>query len=145
VKHAISRQIACDTYFKMQIPFIELLGIKDEAAIGGRSRLTLELRPELRNMYDAFHGGVIMTMLDVAMVRAAVSSRDFSFNVLTVSMSTSFLKPGIGRLVVEGRVVSSDNSLCSCEAEIVDGAGEVVAKAIGTFKFRKAMHAGEGN
>lgn len=66
-------------YFQQSIPFIELLGLKRESAVAGRSRLSLELRPELRNMYAAFHGGVIMTMLDVAMAGAAVSSRNYEY------------------------------------------------------------------
>lgn len=132
-------------YFQQSIPFIELLGLKRESAVAGRSRLSLELRPELRNMYAAFHGGVIMTMLDVAMAGAAVSSRNYEYNVITVSMSTSFLSPGNGTLVAQGRAMPQGASLCSCEAEIVDVEGRVVAKAIGTFKFRKLMHAGEGN
>lgn len=132
-------------YFRLQIPFIELLGLKRESAVAGRSRLSLELRPELRNMYEAFHGGVIMTMLDVAMAGAAVSMRDFEYNVITVGMSTTFLKPGSGTLVAEGRATPQGRSLCACEAVISDGHGDTVAKAIGTFKFRKIMHAGEGN
>lgn len=60
-------------------------------------------------------------------------------------MSTSFLSPGNGTLVAQGRAMPQGASLCSCEAEIVDVDGRVVAKAIGTFKFRKLMHAGEGN
>ncbi|MFH1872413.1 MAG: PaaI family thioesterase [Pseudomonadota bacterium] len=142
---AAASPVSRSEYFQQSIPFIELLGLKRESAVAGRSRLTLELRPELRNMYDAFHGGVIMTMLDVAMAGAAVSSRNHEYNVITVAMSTSFLRPGVGTLVAQGRAVPQGASLCACEAEIVDAEGQVVAKAIGTFKFRKLMHAGEGN
>lgn len=124
-------------YFHRSIPFIELLGINRESAESGHSRLSLDFSPELRNMYDAFHGGVIMTLLDVAMASAAVSSRDFAFNVVTVNMSTNFLKPASGLLVAEGKVMSSGFSLCGCEARILDDRGNLVATAIGTFKFRK--------
>jgi acyl-coenzyme A thioesterase PaaI-like protein len=56
----------------MPIPFLELLGVRRESAAGGKARLTLQLQPQLRNLYDGFHGGVIMTLLDVAMASAAV-------------------------------------------------------------------------
>ena len=36
-------------------------------------------------------------------------------------------------------------SLYFCEGEVVDIDGELVAKAIGTFKLRREMHKGEGN
>lgn len=133
------------TYFQQHIPFIELLGIQRELAEGGQSRLSLDLRPELQNMYAAFHGGVIMTMLDVAMAGAAVSSRDFEYNVVTVGLSVNFHKPGSGKLVAEAKASPKGKSLCACEALIIDASGEIVAQAIGTFKFRKILHAGEGN
>jgi len=120
-----------------RIPFLRLLGLQQEPSAAGCSRLRLpELRAELCNMLPAAHGGVLMTLLDVAMARAATSHPEAgSPTVVTVEMSTRFLRPGRGPLLAEGRVISSGKSLCTCEAQVRDAQGELVASAMGTFKY----------
>jgi len=120
-----------------RIPFLRLLGLQQEPSEPGRSRLRLpELRDELCNLLPAAHGGVLMTLLDVAMARAATSLAEASSpTVVTVEMSTRFLRPGRGPLLAEGRVIGSGKSLCTCEAQVHDAEGELVASAMGTFKY----------
>ena len=60
-------------FFGLSVPFLKHLGVKAEMAEGGSSRVSLELRPELLNSFEVSHGGVIMTMLDVAMAVTARS------------------------------------------------------------------------
>jgi uncharacterized protein (TIGR00369 family) len=105
-------------------------------AEGGRSRISLELRPELMNSFEVSHGGVIMTMLDVAMAVAARTSHDHVGGIMTVDMSLSFIRPAKGRIVAEGRVLRGGNSLHFCEGESLRRVGELVAKSLGTFKLR---------
>lgn len=123
-----------------RIPFLKLLGMQQLEAAAGNSRLRLpELRDEFCNLIPAAHGGVLMTLLDVAMARAATSLDSApSHSVVTVEMSTRFVKPGRGPLTAEGRVLHAGNSLCSCEAHVHDAAGDLVASAMGTFKFWRA-------
>jgi uncharacterized protein (TIGR00369 family) len=120
-----------------RIPFLRLLGVTQEPTAAGRSRLLLpELRDDMCNMLQAAHGGVLMTLLDVAMARAATSLDDApSRTVVTVEMSSRFLRPGRGPLSAEGRVIKAGSSLCSCEAQVLNATGELVASAMGTFKF----------
>lgn len=118
-------------------PFLKLVGARLEEAAAGRSRYTLDLRPELVNIHHAAHGGVIMTVLDAAMASAAVSKTDFTTIVMTIDMSISFMRPGTGRLTIHGRVVGGGASVSFCEAEITDESGETIAKALGSFKQRK--------
>ena len=118
-------------------PFLKLVGATLEEAIDGRSRYSLDLRPELVNIHQAAHGGVVMTVLDAAMASAAVSKFDFTTVVMTIDMSISFMRPGTGRLTVSGRVTGGGATICFCEAEITDEKGEVVAKALGSFRNLK--------
>lgn len=118
-------------------PFLELLGAKSERAAKGTARLSLELQPQLRNRYDGFHGGVIMTLLDVAMACAAVSRSDFKNTVVTVDISVSFLAPANGQLFAEGEATGGGRSLCFCEGRVIDARGTLIAKAQGTFKYLK--------
>jgi uncharacterized protein (TIGR00369 family) len=125
-----------EAFFGLTIPFLELLGVKAEQAGGGTARISLELRPELLNSFDVSHGGVVMTLLDVAMAVAARASRNHAGGVMTVEMSVSFLRAATGRIVAEGRVLRGGRSLFFCEAEARDESGEMVAKSLGTFKLR---------
>ena len=120
-----------------RIPFLKLLGLQQQDAPPGESRLRLPaVREDLTNMLAAAHGGVLMTLLDVAMARAATSLPDASSpTIVTVEMSSRFLRPGRGPLLAEGRVIGSGKSLCTCQAEVRDAQGELVASAMGTFKY----------
>ena len=120
-----------------QVPFLKLLGVVQEQAAPGRSRILLpELREELSNRLPAAHGGVVMTLLDVAMARAATSQPGApSTTVVTVEMSSRFVRPARGPLVAEGAVLHAGGSLCSCEARLRDAEGRLVATSMGTFKY----------
>ena len=127
-----------------QIPFLRLLGLVQDEAAPGCSQLRLpELRPDLCNLLRAAHGGVLMTLLDVAMARAATSHPDAPTRaVVTVEMSTRFVRPGRGPLRAEGMVLHMAASLCTTEAHVYDASGARVASAMGTFKFWRAPRDG---
>jgi uncharacterized protein (TIGR00369 family) len=92
------------------------------------------------------HGGVSMTLLDVAMGHAARSPRDGGTpdqrGVVTIEMKTSFMRPGIGRLLAKAKVLHQTNSFAFCDGSIYADDGKLVAHATGTFKFLKALPAG---
>jgi uncharacterized protein (TIGR00369 family) len=118
-----------------QVGFNQLLDLRREFAENGVARLVLEARPELTNNFLNLHGGVIMTMLDGAMSSAALSRSGFQKAVVTIEMSTAFLKPGRGRLVAHGKAIGGGRSVCFCESQLEDESGELVARAMGTFKY----------
>lgn len=118
-----------------QVAFNRLLNLQREFAQDGVARLVLQARPELTNNFLAVHGGVVMTLLDGVMSSAALSKSGFTRAVVTIDMSTSFIKPARGRLVAHGQAVGGGRSVCFCEARIEDEAGDLVAKAMGTFKY----------
>ena len=124
------------------IPFASMLGIQMREHGGGRALLEVELVPELLNSFGAAHGGVIMTVLDIAMAVAARTKDPKAVGAITVEMKTSFLATGNGRLVVEGNCIQFGRSVAFCEGEARDGAGAVVARASGTFMVRRA-HGGQ--
>ncbi len=116
------------------VPFLEFCGIRHESAPAGRARLSVEVRPDISNTRGHSHGGLLMTMLDVAMGRAARDSVPSAYSFITIDLHTSFIKPGEGRLVAEGRRSGGGRSIVFCEGEVRDEAGELVAKASGVFK-----------
>jgi uncharacterized protein (TIGR00369 family) len=120
------------------IPFASLLGIRLRTRSPGHVVLELELREELTNSADTAHGGVLMTLADVAMsVAARTASPDVSF-AITMEMKTSFIATCSGLLVAQARCLHAARTVAFCEAEVrEDASGKLVARASGTFMLRR--------
>jgi uncharacterized protein (TIGR00369 family) len=117
------------------VPFMQLLGVRREFSQGGRARLVLEERPELGNVIGAVHGGVVVTLLDVAMASAAVSQRDFACTAVTLNLDSSFVAPGHGTLTADGEVLRHDEDVAFCRATVSDQRGRLVAQGLGSFRY----------
>jgi uncharacterized protein (TIGR00369 family) len=117
------------------VPFTRLLGVRREYSEGGRARLVVDARPEFENVIGAMHGGIVATMLDVAMASAAVSKVDFEMTAVTLSMNSTFVRPGHGRLTAAGDVLAVDAAVALCQASVTDEGGRLVARAIGSFRY----------
>jgi uncharacterized protein (TIGR00369 family) len=117
------------------VPFTRLLGMTREFSRAGRARFVLEPQPEHGNVIGAVHGGVVATLLDVAMASAAVSHVDFTMTAVTLSMNSAFLTPGRGRLVADGELLAVADGVASCAAQVSDAAGRPVARAQGSFRY----------
>jgi uncharacterized protein (TIGR00369 family) len=132
--------------FRIRIPFVELLGFELLRFERGEAEIALELRDELTNSWGVAHGGVSMTLLDVVMAHAARAPGDDGVveesGVVTVEMKTTFIRPGLGRVVGTGRRLHRTVSMAFCEAHLFDGDGQLVAHATGTFKYLKGLPAG---
>ena len=129
--------------FGADIPFARLCGVEPIDFAEGRSRLRLRLGPEHANNLGIAHGGVICTLLDIAMGTAARCT--LGQPVVTLDMQTSFLSPGRGVLLAEGRIVRAGRRIVFCEAEITTEAGELVAKGSGIVKPVGSGGAGPGS
>ena len=57
--------------FQVHIPFVEMLGFELLRFDPGVAEIAVPLRDELTNSWGVAHGGVTMTLLDVAMAHAA--------------------------------------------------------------------------
>ena len=126
-----------ETQLGRKIPFAQHLGIHLREKGGGRAVFELDLRPELMNSFHAAHGGVVMTLLDIAMAIAARTMDATAVGAVTVEMKASFLAVGKGRLVAEGRCIHHGTSVSFCESEVTDTSGRTIAKGTGTFMLRK--------
>ncbi len=62
--------------------------------------------------------------------------------VVTIEMKTSFMRPGLGRLVGSGKRLHRTASLAFCEGSLADADGQLIAHATGTFKYLKGLPAG---
>ena len=119
--------------FGAHIPFVHFCGIEPVSSEPGRTRLRVKLEDHHMNQLGIAHGGITMTLLDVALGTAARSRADKSA-VMTLDMHTQFIAPGRGTLGAEGRIVKSGRSLVFVEADVHDEAGTLIAKASAIFK-----------
>jgi uncharacterized protein (TIGR00369 family) len=129
--------------FGAHIPFVHFCGIEPVSSEPGRTRLRVKLEDHHMNQLGIAHGGITMTLLDVALGTAARSGSDKSA-VMTLDMQTQFIAPGRGTLSAEGRIVKSGRSLVFVEADVHDETGTLVAKASGIFKSTRQRQTTEG-
>lgn len=118
--------------FGAEIPFVDHCGIEPLDFDGTRTRLRVTIGPEHLNNLGIAHGGLLCTILDVAM--GTVARSIVGVPVMTLDMQTSFLSPGRGVLIAQGRVLRAGRSIVFCEADLRDEAGELVARSSGTFR-----------
>ena len=124
--------------YQTKIPFVAHLGLTTEALGQGMARLSMLLPEHFTNSLGTAHGGVIMSLLDVALCTAARTLHPDSTGVVTIDMSTSFIGGGSGgTLIAEARVLKDGRSMTFVEAEAKNADGSLVAKAIGTVRVRK--------
>jgi len=125
--------------FRNDIPFIKDLGVEFVSAENGRAVVALDLAPRHLNSWSVAHGGVLMTLLDVAMAVAGRSLDSTAGGGVTLEMKTSFLQPvNAGtRLIVSGHAYHRSSSLAFCEGEVRDTEQRLIAKAMGIFKYLK--------
>ena len=111
-------------------PFTKHLGVDIVSIDKGNVCVSLTIKHEHTNVYGIAHGGVIMSLCDMAMGAACLSvgkkvvTLDFNINILkSIDMEDAAIVKGmiIGRstVVAECEVFNKDNKLC--------------AKARGTF------------
>jgi uncharacterized protein (TIGR00369 family) len=124
-------------YFGLKIPFLDVLGVVPEFAEAGKVRISYIVKPEHTNSFQVAQGGVMMTLLDFAMGAAARSGANHSLGAITIDMTTSFLRPSLGKIVVEGTLLKAGKSINYCEAVAFNDVGEITAKASGTFMLRR--------
>jgi uncharacterized protein (TIGR00369 family) len=124
--------------FQKKIPFVGHLGIEIDAVMDGKATLSLQLQPAFTNSFGTAHGGVIMSLMDVALCTAARSQHADSIGVITIDLSLQFIGVGKGRLIAEGRVMKPGRNTVFTEGEIRNEDGSLVAKAIGTVRVRVA-------
>ena len=118
--------------------FREHVGLQVEPGEEGTGRVVVDAGSELLNPHGTVHGGVLATMLDVAMGTAVATTGGES--PVTVSLTVTYLEPGrAGRLEATARVRKRGKRLIVVEGQVVqdsDDGQDVVADALATFSVK---------
>jgi len=123
--------------YQKKIPFLSHLKILTETLGEGTARVSMPIEPHLTNSLGTAHGGVILSLLDVALCTAARTLHPESIGVITIDLSTSFIGGASGKkLYADARVMRDGRSMSFVEAEAKNEDGSLVAKAIATVRVR---------
>ena len=124
---------------ELNVPFLKLLGVRCLSAEMGKGEILLALKPEHTNTWDVAHGGVLLTLMDVAMAVAARSGDPGDRSVVTVEMKNNFMQAANGVLRVKADTVRRTATMAFCEAKLYNDQGEICCMATGTFQFLKRL------
>lgn len=122
-------------------PFIEWMGVSLVSAEAGRVQLQMLQKPELNNRRGVIHGGVLATLLDSAMARAARTLEQGLELGGTIDLHVQFMAPASGTLIALGLVESQSRSLAFCRGEVRDAAGLLVATGMATMRLHRMRRA----
>jgi len=129
--------------FPLRIPFVEELGLELHRFDNGHAEVQVDLAGAHLNSWDVAHGGMLMTMLDVAMAHAARSIHaddpGHGPGVVTVEMKTSFMRPGEGRLAAKATLLHRSTTMAFCEGSVFNAQQQLCAHATGTFKYLRKL------
>jgi uncharacterized protein (TIGR00369 family) len=108
------------------------MGFREHVALQSLDgAVVVDARDEHLNPHGSVHGGLLATMLDVAMGNAVAEAG--GERPVTVALSVTYLEPGQrGRLSATARVRKRGKRLIIVEGEVQQD-GDVLADALATF------------
>lgn len=121
-------------HFGLHIPYMQFLGLTAELFTTEKVRTRLPWRPELQNSRGAVHGGALMSALDFTL-SAAARAHATDCGMATIDMTTHFLQPAMGDVIIEARCLRLGATLSFCDGQALDEQGKVLATASATFKI----------
>ena len=122
------------TYFGLEIPYLDLLQLEPVLCQDDRAVTRLKIRDELLNSRGHIHGGAIMSILDFTLSAAGRAIDPLGMGMATIDIHTSCIEPAVTDLTVEARCIRRGNSIAFCEGEVLDTAGNLIAKGTAAVK-----------
>jgi len=113
--------------------FKDLVGVRDESAEDGTARIRMVATDEHLNPAGTVHGGMLATLVDMAMGAAVRSSTGDGDVPATSQLTVTYLRPAKpGELLVTAEVRKQGDHLTVCEADI-EQEGRALVHALATF------------
>jgi len=117
------------------------IGYKIGKATAEGGTATLKVRPEHLNRSGVVHGGIMMTLIDVACSVAGQYTPPGAPKLLSASISitTSFVgNVDKGTLIATGRKTGGGKRIFFAKGEVRDEKGNLLAQGEGVFRYRSA-------
>jgi uncharacterized protein (TIGR00369 family) len=113
----------------------EIVSVDTES---GEVRLRFLADRQFSNRHGTVQGGMLAAMLDSATGNAVIANLPSDRTAVTTRLDTTFVKPAaLGPITATARVVKLDDRSASAEGELVDGSGQVVARARAELRVRE--------
>lgn len=120
-------------------PYAKLLGVEVVREEDGLVELAVNAARDHERDGGAIHGGVMMSILDMAMAGTVVRTLGPGESTASISITTDFLRPATaGRLTARGRLERRGRTMAFPVGELVDAEGRLVARATGVWVIRGA-------
>lgn len=140
-----SQLVTADERAKIQnavdrAPFNKLLGLQVVSVNSGKAVIGLTYRSDLSQADGLMHGGVLASIADVATAVALLPTLHKGEHMATIEMSIQYLRPVLDgmRIEAEARVLRRGHGVAVAEVDIRDGAGEICAKSLMSYRiFRR--------
>lgn len=127
--------------------FHRLLGYRQVAWGETSATIELELRPEHLNLGGVVHGGVLTSLLDIALAEAGTYCPfpGRMRKAITLSLTTTFTGQCSGGVItVTGEKRAGGSRIFNSTGEARDAQGNLLAIAEGTFRLRSGSEGPEG-
>ncbi|MFN4087785.1 MAG: PaaI family thioesterase [Alphaproteobacteria bacterium] len=122
------------------VGFRRWLGLTYHAMADGHAVVSLDLDEDKRNVRDVAHGGVVASLIDVAMGTAAGGGNYDTRKrlVVTLELKVNYLAPAEGHtLTATADVVRSGSRTQVVRCDVRTDRDEICATALGTFITRR--------
>jgi len=127
--------------------FHNLLGYRQVSWEEEEAVISLELQPRHLNLGGVIHGGVLTSLLDIAMAEAGTYCPypGRMRKAITLSLTTTFTGQCSGGVIrVTGRKRAGGTRIFNSTGEVHDEQGNLLAIAEGTFRIRSGSEKPEG-
>jgi uncharacterized protein (TIGR00369 family) len=113
----------------------EIVSVDTES---GEVRLRFLADRQFSNRHGTVQGGMLAATLDSAAGNVVIANLPSDRTAVTTRLDTTFVKPAaLGPLTATARLVKLDDRSASAEAELIDGSGQVVARARAELRVRE--------
>ncbi len=127
--------------------FHKLLGYRQVSWEEDEAVLELDVKPGHLNFGGVIHGGVLTSLLDIALAQAGTYCPfpGRMRKAITLSLTTTFTgQCSSGRILVNGRKRAGGTRIFNSTGEVHDEKGNLLAIAEGTFRIRSGSEKPEG-
>lgn len=121
--------------FGHDIPLARLYGLVGEQLGYDRATIRMPYRKDLANSRGHVHGGAMAMLFDSALACAVRAHEPQRFGVVTIDLTTHFLKSSTGDVVAHAHCERRGSTLCFARGEALDAQGRLLALATGTFRL----------
>lgn len=110
-------------------PLVDLLQMKVLSLSDGYCEVGASRNEKFNGIYDSFHGGLLMTIADIAAGIAILTKTGHDIQMATTDMNIRFLAPCLSDVTVEAKVIKFGKTMCPVTADLFDSKRQHVAVA----------------